>query len=52
MSDNSFKRYNFKTVWVGRRGGGVKEYFHHMQIQFFHLLLFQNCDRRSVGLKF
>lgn len=41
MSDNSFKRYNFKTVWVGRGGGGgVKEYFHHMQIQFFHLLLF------------
>lgn len=39
MSDNSFKRYNFKTVGVGK-GGGVKEYFHHMQIQFFHLLLF------------
>lgn len=33
MSDNSIKRYTVKTVGVG--GGGIKEYFYNMQIQFF-----------------
>lgn len=27
MSDNSFKRYNFKTVWVGRGMGWGKRIF-------------------------
>lgn len=32
VSDNSFKRDTVKTVGVG---GGIKEYFYNMQIQFF-----------------
>lgn len=49
VSDNSFKRDTVKTVGVG---GGIKEYFYNMQIQFFLFITSLKSRRRSVGLKF
>lgn len=34
MSDNSFKRYNFKTVGVGRGGGGKRIFSSHANTIF------------------
>lgn len=49
VSDNSIKRHTVKTVGVG---GGIKEYFYNMQIQFFLFITSLKSRRRSVGLKF